>query len=153
MDEGKKLKVRKRRVKASENIIPKIVKLDKEQMQEILNSLQNMIDDNSKETSESIMATVDRKDDFISHFIRMVIFSIFILVGLILIIGVIGGWSTYFVDSKTRFFGVIIILYAIFFFIASVDIIKEKNRQYIVSLFSSLVSLVALIIAYIALKN
>lgn len=134
----------------------KTIRLDDEQVEAILDSLTqcakwstNRIID---ESQKPIVIQTDEKthQDGFSFVIKWSIASFFFIVTLVIGYSLYSIWGEYWGMSWWHRIALFIIVIADFdCFLLGIEILLEKDRNYIISLFSALVALVALIVALI----
>lgn len=125
------------------------VRLDDEQLREVLYNInydsEEIIDEIRR--CNSINQNSDNRKDAFSDAIRVGLAILFIIFAVALGYNTVTQWSTLWSQGTnyriTLFFMCVIVVDCI---ILGVDIFKEKDRNYIISLFSALVALVALIV-------
>ena len=134
----------------------KTVRLDNEQLQSVLDELtqrivwstNKIVDETSKTTV--VYTTKNQPNDGFAVFIKLVIASLFFAVTSVIAISLYSTWrelwNTGWISRIVLFFVAVI---GFDCFILGIEILKEKDRNYIVSLFSALVALVALIVTLV----
>lgn len=125
------------------------VRLDDEQLQEFLYNINydsEEIIDEIRRCNSTIQNSDNRKDTF-SDAIRIGLAFLFIVFAIVLGYNTVTQWSALWSQGTsyriTLFFMCVIVVDCI---ILGIDIFKEKDRNYIISLFSALVALVALVV-------
>lgn len=125
------------------------VRLDDKQLQEIIYNINfdsEEIVDKISQCNSTNQNSDNRKDAF-SDAIRIGLASLFIIFAVVLGYNTVTQWSNLWSQGInyriTLFFMCVIALDCI---ILGIDIFKEKDRNYIISLFSALVALVALVV-------
>lgn len=134
----------------------KTVRLDNEQLQGVLDELtQRIVWSTNKIVDEVPKTTVvyttkNQPNDGFAVFIKLVIASLFFAVTSVIAISLYSTWrelwNTGWISRIVLFFVAVI---GFDCFILGIEILKEKDRNYIVSLFSALVALVALIVTLV----
>lgn len=134
----------------------KTVRLDNEQLQSVLDELtQRIVWSTNKIVDEVPKTTVvyttkNQPNDGFAVFIKLVIASLFFAVTSVIAISLYSTWrelwNTGWISRIVLFFVAVI---GFDCFILGIEILKEKDRNYIVSLFSALVALVALIVTLV----
>lgn len=132
---------------------PNQIKLDEKQLDDFAYQLNNMLDN----YSDIIARSNQRLDDHIafsrtSKLIRLLIFISFLGLGIWLVIGVIQNWNKVITSpfSLPAFLaGILVLIIGIVCFIVAIDIKHESSKNYIISLFSAIVAIVALIVTLI----
>ena len=137
----------------------KTIRLDEQQMEQFLDELTKRYDWQTKaivgEIQDKKMAvnvytgSRNRKDWF-SVIVRIALSMLFIATGIMICYGLTKIWNSFWGKGWAEKASVIImtLIAAVCVFIG-IDIYREKDRNYIVSLFSALVALVALIVTLI----
>lgn len=134
----------------------KTVRLNEEQLQDFLDELTQRIEWSTNrivdETPRSITVNSQErpKSDGFSYFMKWIIAVPFFAVAIAIVYSLhsVGGelWSTGWANRVALF---IVALAGFDCAVLGIEILKEKDRNYIVSLFSALVALVALIVALV----
>lgn len=134
----------------------KTVTLNEEQMEKFLDNLTERIEWSTNrivdETPRSITVNSQErpKSDGFSYFIKWIIAIPFFTVAIAIVYSLysIGGelWNTGWANRVALF---IVALAGFDCVVLEIEILKEKDRNYIVSLFSALVALVALIVTLV----
>lgn len=134
------------------------VSLDEEQLKHFMNELTERIEWSTNrivdETPKSVTVfqadTAKQSDDGFAYFIKWIIAIPFFAVAVLSSYFLFSNWSTYWsIDWTNRF---ALIFTGIIVFDSAclgVEILREKDRNYIISLFSALVALVALIVSLV----
>jgi len=130
------------------------VRLDSEQQKQLLDDLTQRIEWSTNrivdETKPSSVIVPQKKTDAFSKLVKVLLCGLFAGFGVLGFYTVFANWSTMYIGgfSNTVAIG---ILFLICFacIIIGVDIWREKDRNYLIALFSALVSLVALIVALV----
>ncbi len=135
-------------------ITPGVVKLDDEQMKIILDELTQMCEWSTNrivdETQCKFRPMIKReKTDMFSSILRCVLAGMFLLFGVCVIAGIVANWTNYWKGGIDNTVTLFMLLVGLASSICGIDIFREKDRSYIVSLFSAIVALVALIIVLI----
>lgn len=125
------------------------VRLDDKQLQEVVYNINydsEEIIDEIRRCNLTNQNSDNRKDAF-SAAIRIGLASLFIIFAVVLGYNTVTQWSSFWSQGINYrialFFMLVIVVDCI---ILGIDIFKEKDRNYIISLFSALVALVALIV-------
>lgn len=134
----------------------KTVRLNDEQLQDFLDELTQQIGWSTNrivdETPRSItvQSQARQKMDGFSYFIKCIIASLFFIVSFVIAYSLHSIWRELWSAGWISRIVLFIVAIAGFdSFILGVEILKEKDRNYIVSLFSALVALVALIVTLV----
>lgn len=133
----------------------KTVHIDEEQLNCFLVNLTERMDLNSTEVVYEIKSnTVEKqksnRDDLFSSAIRVSLALLFILFGIVLAVNLYKEWSTYWNMGMSYRISLFFMCFIVFDCEAlGIDIFVEKDRNYIVALFSALVALVALIVTLV----
>lgn len=125
------------------------VRLDNEQLQEFLYNINynsEEIIDEIRRCNSTKQNSDDRKDAF-SAAIKIGLASLFIIFAAVLGYNTVTQWSSFWSQGTNYRISLLFMCVIVFdFLILGVDIFREKDRNYIISLFSALVALVALIV-------
>jgi hypothetical protein len=132
------------------------VRLDEEQyndfLEEITQRIQwstNHIVDESRPVIREFNPTHLKMDGF-SSFIKWSLAGAFITFGLAIIIALVNQWSAFWVDKwVNKIAAIIVVIAGLDSIILGAELFKEKDRNYVVSVFSALVALVALIVTLV----
>ena len=130
------------------------IRLDQAQVDEIMDQLteriewstNRIVDETAPQTPIIIKS---KKTDMFSSVIRWILFFVFVGFGIGLIAVLVSNWSSYWTGGVNNISTLCMILIGLISTVIGVDIFKEKDRNYIISLFSALVALVALIVTLI----
>ena len=132
------------------------VQFNEKQLKFILNEIKLIHENQNEQINESLKAINDynleqnKIKDIFSRIVRWTMFSLFIVVGLMLCIGAISLlpsiWNDDFFNNSAI---VILIVLGIILIILGISIIKINDRNYLISVFSSIVALAALIVSII----
>ena len=134
----------------------KTVRLNDEQLQNFLDELteriewstNRIVDETTKTTV--VHTTVNHPNDGFSYFMKLSIAILFFVFAGMIAYSLFNIWGEFWNAGWARRIALFIVAIAGFdSFILGVEILKEKDRNYIVSLFSALVALVALIVALV----
>ena len=138
--------------KADEHSIT--IRLDQSQVDEIMDQLTERIEWSTNrivdETAPRTPIIVkSNKSDVFSSIIRWILLVVFAGFGVGLIAVLITNWSTYWTGGANNVSTLCVILIGVISVVIGIDIFREKDKKYIVSLFSALVALVALIVTLV----
>lgn len=131
------------------------VKIDESQLYDFLRDLTNHIDLNTDDVADEIRYSrsdnkISNRDDLFSASLKISLAGFFVLFAGILGYHLITEWSTIWsqgTNGKASLFVMCIIAFDCL--VLGIDLFKEKDRNYIVSIFSALVALVALIVTLV----
>lgn len=132
----------------------KTVHLDDEQVKFFIDEINESINASvyriiSETKPEPIIIRKQSGNDTFSSLLKYILSVLFGGFGILLIVSTIKNWSSYWIGGINRFATICVILIALICISISFDILKEKDRNYLVSLFSVLVSLVALVVTLV----
>lgn len=134
----------------------KTVRLNDEQLQDFLDDLTQRIEWSTNrivdETPKTTMvhATENQRNDGFSFIIKWIVASLFFAVSITIAYSLYSIWGEFWSAGWTNRIALFIVAVVSFdCFILSIEIIKEKDRNYIIALFSALVAFVALIVTLI----
>lgn len=134
----------------------KTVRLNDEQLQDFLDDLTQRIEWSTNrivdETPKTTMvhATENQRNDGFSFIIKWIVASPFFAVSITIAYSLYSIWGEFWSAGWTNRIALFIVAVVSFYcFILSIEIIKEKDRNYIIALFSALVAFVALIVTLI----
>ena len=132
----------------------KTVQLDDEQIDAFLDKLTDRIEWSTNRIVDDtnttpIIIKEPKKEDAFSIVLKSVLSVLFCGFGIVIIIAIIRNWSTYWIGGANNLATLCVLFVGLICFAIGVDIFKEKDRNYLVSLFSALVALVALIVSLI----
>ncbi len=119
-----------------------------EQLTQLIEWSTNRIVDESYPITK-IVTTKRKGNDLFSKIIQGVLTVLFIFIGLFIIGFLITSWSTLWINAANKVTVVAMFVIAVTLIALGVDIHRETDRNYLISLFSALVSLVALIVALV----
>lgn len=91
----------------------------------------------------------ERTEDAFSNLIKWVLGSAFCAFGALGIVGLIANWSACWIGGVHNAATIILFLICLICVVIGIDLFREKDRKYIISLFSALVSLAALVVALV----
>lgn len=128
--------------------------LDSEQQKQLLDDLTQRIEWSTNrivdETRPSPMVVPQKKIDSFSKLVKVLLCGLFVGFGILGLITVINNWSTMYVGGFANTVAIgIVFLICLACIVIGIDIWREKDRNYLIALFSALVSLVALIVALV----
>ncbi len=130
------------------------IRLDPTQVDEIMNQLteriewstNRIVDETDPHTPIIIKS---KKADMFSSIIRWTLSFVFAGFGVGLIAILVANWSSYWTGGVNNISTFCVILIGLISTVIGIDIFREKDRNYIISLFSALVALVALIVTLV----
>lgn len=134
----------------------KTIRLNDEQLQKFLDELTQRIEWSTNRIVDEIPQKIDdllqrqQKEDKLSYFIKWSIASLFFVIVASSTYALYNVWGQFWNTgwaSRTALFTVMLVI--IICAVLGIEILKEKDRNYIVSLFSALVALVALIVTFV----
>ncbi len=130
------------------------IRLDQTQIDEIMDQLTDRIEWSTNrivdESSHNIPIVIkNNKSDVFSSIIRWILLIVFAGFGIGLIAVLISNWSTYWVGGINNISTLCVIVIGVISVVIGIDIFRERDKNYIVSLFSALVALVALIVTLV----
>ena len=130
------------------------VRLDSEQQKQLLDDLTQRIEWSTNrivdETRPSPMIVPQKKIDSFSKLVKVLLCGLFVGFGILGFITVINNWSTMYIGGFANTVAIgIVLLICLACIVIGIDIWREKDRNYLIALFSALVSLVALIVALV----
>ena len=129
------------------------VRLDSKQ-QQLLDDLTQRIEWSTNhiidETNPTPQIVPQKKTDAFSILVKVLLCGLFVGFGILGFITIISNWSTVYVGGFANIVAIgIVFVICLACVIIGVDIWREKDRNYLIALFSALVSLVALIVALV----
>lgn len=135
----------------------KSIRLDTDQVTEIMNSLTDRMEWQTRTVSDEIrnkhmivnVSTEKNKMDTFSSLLKWLLCCLFIGFGLFLFCGLFISWKTLWTGWAEKISCIIVIIIGIVCMSIGIDIHKETNRNYLIALFSALVSLVALVVTLV----
>ena len=130
------------------------VHLDSKQQQQILDDLTQRIEWSTNRiidgTTPAPQIVPQKKTDAYSILVKVLHCGQFVGFGILGFITIINNWSTVYVGGFANIVAIgIVFVICLACIIIGVDIWREKDRNYLIALFSALVSLVALIVAFL----
>lgn len=137
---------------------PKTVQFDSSQVDLFMDKLTEIIESstnqivNELEPDYSAMIPYlhqERTGDAFSSLIKWVLGSIFSVFGVLGIVELVTNWPTYWIGGIHNAATIILFLICLICVVIEIDLFREKDRKYIISLFSALVSLAALVVALV----
>lgn len=128
------------------------IRLDEDQKQQLLDELTERIEWSTNRIIDeaakpSVFVSQRSKNDMFSIILRVVLSILFSGFGTLLIIGIVINWGSYWTGGIQNLAVMCVFLIGLVCLSIGIDIFREKDRDYLVSLFSVLVALVALILA------
>lgn len=140
------------KVKVEELQQQKHVYLDEDQTKKFLNDLSDLMEEKTEKIIKSAPETVNLKKEQINDGISWIMkWSIGLALIFLSICAICGSFSVYNQMDISGWYKVIAIIIfvvsAFDFLVLGIGIIREKDRDYIVALFSAIVALAALVIA------
>ena len=132
----------------------KVVRLDEEQVNAFLEQLTKRMEWSTNrivdETTPPTVIVPQKKTDAFSQFVKILLCVLFVGFGILGFYTVFANWSTLYIGGLANTLAVgIVFLICFACIIIGIDIWREKDRNYLIALFSALVSLVALIVAFV----
>ncbi len=132
----------------------KVVRLDEEQISDFLEQLTERIERSTNrivdETTPPTVIVPQKKNDAFSQFVKILMCGLFAGFGALGFYTVFANWSTMYIGGFANTVAIgIVFLICFACIIIGIDIWREKDRNYLIALFSALVSLVALIVAFV----
>ena len=132
----------------------KVVRLDEEQVNIFLEQLTERIEWSTNrivdETAPPPTIVPLKKNDAFSQLVKVLLSGLFAGFGVLGFYSIFANWSTMYVGGFANTVAIgILFLICFACIIIGVDIWREKERNYLIALFSALVSLVALIVAFV----
>lgn len=126
------------------------VKLDEKQVQDFLDELSDRIDRITYENKTRVVITDKTKMDGFSYIFKLFIGTSFVFFSFMITFVLIKMWGYFWDNGWTGIAALGFVAMAdIDCFILGVGIFKEKDRNFIIALFSALVALAALIVALV----
>ena len=130
------------------------VRLDSEQQKQLLDDLTQRIEWSTNrivdETKPSSVIVPQKKTDAFSQLVKGSLCVLFAGFGILGFYTIFSNWSTIYIGGFANTVAVVVVFLICFDCIMiGIDILREKDRNYLIALFSALVSLVALIVAFI----
>ncbi|MBO4770355.1 MAG: hypothetical protein J5563_06195 [Clostridia bacterium] len=130
------------------------IRLDQTQVDEIMDQLTEKIEwSTNRIVDESANKTPivikPQKKDMFSSLIRWILSVVFFGFGVGLIAVLITNWSSYWIGGTNNISTLCVILIGLISITIGIDLFREKDRNYVISLFSALVALVALIVTLV----
>ena len=149
-----KCKVRRKRGLSKKRPKTVTVRLDSKQQQQLLDDLTQRIEWSTNriidETNPTPQIVPQKKTDAFSILVKVLLCGLFVGFGILGFITIISNWSTLYVGGFANIVAIgIVFVICLACVIIGVDIWREKDRNYLIALFSALVSLVALIVALV----
>lgn len=140
---------------------PQTMRFDDEQINDIMEYLDRRMDNYCEQIKRSNYAVAndistkkeDEKPDIFSSVIKSVLGVLLLIIGVAELYGLFVIPSKVFIEKPNIIEWIGTFVCGVIPIIGGIEIFKEKSRTYIVQVFSSLVSLVALIVALIALNK
>lgn len=136
----------------------KTIRLDDEQLESIFNRLEQDIEWSTNRVVDEMPRYVttprfgERKNNsgFFSLILRIIIALIFFVLSFSIIWVILTYRKQYWSEGLAQRFALIVVaMVGICCFILGVEMLKEKDRNYVVAVFSALVAVVALIVAFV----
>ena len=129
----------------------KVVRLDEEQINAFLEQLTERIEWSTNrivdETTPPAVIVPQKKTDAFSKFVKILLCGLFAGFGILGFYTVFTNWSTMYIGGFANTVAIgIVFLICFDCIIIGIDIWREEDRNYLIALFSALVSLVALIV-------
>ncbi len=132
------------------------IKLDDEQVKSIIDEITELTEWSTNkivDESHPIMNNIECKNhsakDSFSVIIRIVLALVFWIFGIFIFNSVVQNWSDYWIGGINNFATIVLLIIPVICLFLGIDVIKEKDKNYLISLFSALVSLTALIVAIV----
>ena len=147
----KKITARIRKEKETEKPItinPEQVEEFKQAVVELVEWSTNRIVDESKPACHgSGIQIKDKEEKTFSNTVKFLLAALFIGIGVLADYFLFSNWKTFWVGGVQNVAVIFIILLSFVCIALGISIFKEKDRNYIVAMFSAIVSLVALIVS------
>lgn len=99
-----------------------------------------------KDLSATLSEEKPQRNDLFSLLIKIVLSASFGLVAFFLGASIILGWQKLWVGGLQNFGVIILLSYCVTFVVIAIDIWREKDRNYLISIFSCLVALSAFLL-------
>ena len=97
-------------------------------------------------TPDTYKSRTVQKNGLISWFIKVLLSVLFFLFAIIIFIAILRSWNQLWIGGFQNFFVIVVLLYGLIFVALGIEVLREDDRNFLVSFFSSLVSFVALVI-------
>lgn len=147
----KKITARIRKEKETEKPItinPEQVEEFKQDVVELVEWSTNRIVDESKPACHDSKIQIKEKEEkTFSNTVKFLLAALFIGIGVLADYFLLSNWKTFWIGGVQNVAVVFIILLSSVCIALGISIFKEKDRNYIVAMFSAIVSLVALIVS------
>lgn len=101
-------------------------------------TIKNIVDDSPKNPE------ITQRNDLFSHVIKVGLSTLCIGFGILFAVGTIANWSNLWSGGMQNLAVIMMLLCCVLLILLGIDIWKEKDRNYLLSMFSSLVALAAL---------
>ena len=129
----------------------KTVQFDEQQIEKILAKITNEIDISTNkicdEVNQAVTSIKGPKTDEISEFIKMLLGTLLIAVAISIVIFIFIDWARFLNNGLVGIIYLVVhVIYSCIFITMGRILFKEKDRNYIVSLFSAVVALTALFV-------
>ena len=129
----------------------KTVQFDEQQIEKILAKITNEIDISTNkicdEVNQAVKSIREPKTDEISEFIKMLLGTLLIAVAISIVIFIFIDWARFLNNGLVGIIYLVVhVIYSCIFITMGRILFKEKDRNYIVSLFSAVVALTALFV-------
>lgn len=132
----------------------KTVQFDEQQIEKILAKITNEIDISTNkicdEVNQAVKSIKEPKTDEISEFIKMLLGTLLIAVAISIVIFIFIDWARFLNNGLVGIIYLVVhVIYSCIFITMGRILFKEKDRNYIVSLFSAVVALTALFVTLV----
>lgn len=149
-----KCKVRRKWGLSKRRLKTVTVRLDSKQQKQILDDLTQRIEWSTNriidEATPAPQIVPQKKTDAFSILVKVLLCGLFVGFGILGFITIINNWSTVCVGGFANIVAIgTVFVICLACIIIGVDIWREKDRNFLIALFSALVSLVALIVAFL----
>lgn len=129
----------------------RVIKFDEQQIEKYFDKITNKLDVSTDRLCEEVNLVVksmkEPKTDEIANFLKLIIAGLSAIVSISIIIYIYNAWKLYWNNGCSGWYWLFVhISYCIAFCLLACEIFKEKDRSYIVSLFSAVVALAALFV-------
>ena len=99
--------------------------------------------------SKTPVSQNENKETFFSEAVKFVLGLLFVGFGVLLAIGIIGNWCSFWTTFTQGISAIILLADSISCIVLGVSLWREKDRNYIMSVFSALVALASMVVAIV----